>query len=481
MSQSSLKKVPGYINLYTRKSQYTTHKGKVKPDLSYYAKQKQQGKIKWIYLGRSSEKLTAAQAAQLQARIAAGLPVDLPKARRHKSGQGSTSADDYAEKDQYPADDWTFRKLWEKYIEVNGGADGWSNYKTDRAYFENHVAPFVEDLRPADITGLKLREIRNSLRKKTVISTGRLSALQTARAARDRARDLVKKSVTKAKRAQHQKRLQKALDRVAAVKDAIKKNRRTLSDTTIERAIELIRRLSYFGADHDLCPGPPKRIQVEAVDNTVTEDLSPEQIGALMKACDDDPNQDAADMIRLALATGLRRGSIFKLSWQNINFQRDQITIKTLERGGRHSKSGKQIHIPMNAVAKKILEGRAAVADLDASPYVFPGKNGALRKDESRGVRRIVRAAGLPDSFRPLHGLRHAFATNLANTGLVDLQQIGKLLAHSPKSPTMTVRYSNVRDDALKRAAGLMSDIISDATGEEKGTQDAQEGRSAKG
>jgi integrase len=114
-------------------------------------------------------------------------------------------------------------------------------------------------------------------------------------------------------------------------------------------------------------------------------------------------------------------------------------------------------------VAKKILEIRAKVADLTFSPYVFPGRDGGIRTDTGKAARRIVRAAGLPDDFRPLHGQRHAYASNLANTGRVDLYQIGQLLGHSKNSPTMTQRYSHIRDAALKQATGLMSDIVSDA------------------
>jgi integrase len=49
----------------------------------------------------------------------------------------------------------------------------------------------------------------------------------------------------------------------------------------------------------------------------------------------------------------------------------------------------------------------------------------------------------------------------LASSGEVDMYTLQKLLTH--KSPQMTQRYAHLRDWALKRAAGLAGDIISEA------------------
>ena len=45
-------------------------------------------------------------------------------------------------------------------------------------------------------------------------------------------------------------------------------------------------------------------------------------------------------------------------------------------------------------------------------------------------------AAGLPKAFRPLHGLRHTFASMLASSGKVDMYVLQKFMTH--KSPQMT-------------------------------------------
>lgn len=487
MKKRVAKKVPGYVGIYTRESlERTRIAGKCKPDLSYIARYQKDGKERRDYLGRKSEGMTPAQAANMRAKLMSGVDVKLPNPRTGKTvamkkavaNFGDDAADDFGgiDPESRPPDFWTFDRLWEAYVELSGGPDGYSNFKTDRGIFFNHIKKHVGHLRPQDITNFKIQSIRNKLSKKTAINSGSLSALKTAKRKHAEAMEAVKKTRNKAKKTRYQVQAGRAAARIREVEQRIKVSKRKLAPTTVENCLELIRRLANFGAENDFCPGPPKKIRLRQIDNEKTEDLTPDQIADLLKACDEDPNQDVADMIRLALTTGLRRGSLFKLAWKHVNFQKDVVKIKSIETTGRHSKGGKQIRIPLSPIAKKILEARAAVADLSFSPYVFPGRDGGIRHDPGKAARRIVKAAGLPDDFRPLHGQRHAFASNLANTGEVDLYQIGKLLAHSPNSPTMTQRYSHLRDEALKKAAGLMSNIVSEAR---KAPKDKEDGKKA--
>jgi integrase len=482
MGNRKWNKVPGYVGIRTRVSRQKTRiKGKVEPDLSFYARYKKDGKEVTTYLGRKSDGMTPAQAANIRAKLTSGTPVKLPKPRTGKTrpiksvaNMGDGSSDDYVDPENRPPEFWTFDRLFEQYVESQGGPGSYANYSTDLGYYKNHVRQHVGHLRPEEITAFKIQTIRNTISKKKVILWGSKQALDAAKRNQAKAIAAKKKERKKAAKIRHQLKADKAAARIIEIEKKIKANKRKLAPSTVERCIEMIRRLSNFGAENDLCPGPRKRIKMKRVDNERTEDLTPEQIAALLKACDEDSNQDVADMIRLALTTGLRRGSLQKLAWKHVNFQKNIITIKSIETRGRHSKGGKQIKLPLNSAAKQILETRAAVADLTFSPYVFPGLDGGMRHDTGKAAKRIVRAAGLPDDFRPLHGQRHAFASNLANTGQVDLYQIGKLLAHSPNSPTMTQRYSHIRDEALKKASDLMSDIVSNARAASKSPKDDQ-------
>ena len=162
-----------------------------------------------------------------------------------------------------------------------------------------------------------------------------------------------------------------------------------------------------------------------------------------------DTNIDARGIMLLALYTGMRRGELFKLRWDHIDFDRGFIRIVG-------PKGGVDQTIPLNQAARKVLESHPRT-----SVYVFPGEDGEQRVTIQKALRRIRKAAGLPPTFRPLHGLRHAFASRLASSGKVDMCTLQKLLTH--KSPVMTQRYAHLRDEALRRASELAGTLVEEA------------------
>jgi hypothetical protein len=96
---------------------------------------------------------------------------------------------------------------------------------------------------------------------------------------------------------------------------------------------------------------------------------------------------------------------------------------------------------------------------------VFPGRRaGRPRANISPLLRRVREKAGLPKNFRPLHGLRHSFASWLASSGKVSVFELQKLLTHS--SPQMTHRYAHLHDEALRRASELAGTLFSGADAE---------------
>jgi len=109
----------------------------------------------------------------------------------------------------------------------------------------------------------------------------------------------------------------------------------------------------------------------------------------------------------------------------------------------------------------------------DESPFVFPGREGRQRTRYPKGIDAIRERAGLPPDFRPLHGLRHVYASMLASSGQVDLYTLQKLLTH--KSAAMTQRYAHLRDEVLRRASDLAGDLIGQALNGNKPPRAAQQ------
>ncbi|MCU0614012.1 MAG: site-specific integrase [Desulfobacterales bacterium] len=219
--------------------------------------------------------------------------------------------------------------------------------------------------------------------------------------------------------------------------------------TQAARVLEILRRTINYGVKRGLIEPLRFKIEIPKLNNQTTEDLKQDQLQALLAGLDADQDQTAANIMRLALFTGMRRSEIFKLKWVDLDFDKGFITI-------RDPKGGRDESIPMNAMAEKILKNIQAKDD---NPYVFPGrKKGSHITEFRKSIDRIRKAAQLPKDFRPLHGLRHVYASMLASSGEVDMYTLQKLLTH--KSPQMTQRYAHLRDDALKRAADLAGKLI---------------------
>lgn len=286
------------------------------------------------------------------------------------------------------ANKWTISRLWSEYKQNKPNLKG---IVTDENRFRNYINPFFGDKEPREIIPLDIDRIRLKLLKNK-------------------------------------------------------------SPGTVKNVLELLRRIINFGAKKNLCEGINFIIEMPRVNNLRTEDLSAEELESLLAAIDKDSNIMAANMMKLALFTGMRRGELFKLKWSDIDFNRHFIFLKD-PKGEQDQK------IPINDGARKILENHPRTG----SPYVFPGRGGRQRTDIKKAVNRIKKHAGLPKDFRPLHGLRHVYASMLASSGQVDMYTLQKLLTH--KSPQMTQRYAHLRDEALKEASDVASDIIDQAIG----------------
>ncbi len=278
---------------------------------------------------------------------------------------------------------WTVDRLWQEYVHDKPATKGWS---TDRYRYEKYLKASLGNKEPHSIVQMDLHRLRINLSK-------------------------------------------------------------TLAPQTVKHLLRLLARIINFGLKKGLCPGLKFKIEMPKVNNLKTEDLAPEQLTALLEAIDREPDIQAQNFLRLALFTGMRRGELFKLQWQDVDFDRAFIHI-------RRPKGGQDAKIPLNPATKELL-GNHPRTD---SSFVFPGRAGGQRTRYPKAIDRIREEAGLPSDFRPMHGLRHTYASMLASSGQVDLYTLQKLLTH--KSAAMTQRYAHLRDEALRRASDLAGDLL---------------------
>jgi len=235
--------------------------------------------------------------------------------------------------------------------------------------------------------------------------------------------------------------------------ERIKHDMKGAAPATIGNTLELLRRLINYGVKQKLCPALPFTIKLPEKNNEGTEEyLTDEEAQRLIEVLKTWHRQDVARMVRLAWLTGMRRGEIFKLRRKNIDFEKSLIALK-------NPKSGKDAFIPMSRPVHDLLKEQIqwTAENYPDSPYVFPGRAGRQRVDCS-SVENIKKAAKLPKSFRPFHGLRHHYAVMLASSGEYTLDLIGLLLTH--KSTAITRRYAKYLPDAKKRAADRAAELL---------------------
>ena len=150
-------------------------------------------------------------------------------------------------------------------------------------------------------------------------------------------------------------------------------------------------------------------------------------------------NQHFADyltpMVLLAMHTGMRKGEIFSLEWQDVNLSRCFVLVQA-----EKAKTSEQRYIPLNAEIVEVL--RRWRAQNPGAGYVFQSADGKPYRDIKKSWYRVLELADIQD-FR-WHDLRHHFASRLAMAG-VELNTIRELLGH--KEMTMTLRYAHLSPD----------------------------------
>ena len=150
-----------------------------------------------------------------------------------------------------------------------------------------------------------------------------------------------------------------------------------------------------------------------------------------------------AEIIRLLLLTGCRKGEIVRLRWSEVCGEFLHLN---------NSKTGPRT-VVLNAQAKAVL----ARQPRNGSAYVFSSVTDVSRSrsDELSLWRKVRREAEIQDVR--LHDLRHTFASHAVMQG-VPLPVISRLLGHT--QPRMTLRYAHVGDREIAAAAERIGDAI---------------------
>lgn len=211
--------------------------------------------------------------------------------------------------------------------------------------------------------------------------------------------------------------------------------------------------------------------------------LTPEEIGRLSVALDGYPaaraakidptdakaaekmarerlwGRRAADLVRLCLLTGCRRGEALAARWDDMDLDAGEWV-----KPGSTTKQRTEHRAPLSDAAVALLAGILEAAERDddgelESPWVFPGKTPATHLSDVKNQWEAIRTAAKLPGVR-LHDLRHTFASVLVSAG-ASLPLIGALLGHNNAQTTM--RYAHLYSDPLRQAANTVGAVVTGA------------------
>jgi integrase len=202
-----------------------------------------------------------------------------------------------------------------------------------------------------------------------------------------------------------------------------------LSAASINRPLALLRHLLRLAHEEwEVLPAVPK-VRLEKEPQGRIRWLEPAEEHRLLEACRASALPYLADLVTLALETGMRRSEVEGLTWDRVDLSRGVLRLEI-------TKSGKRREVPMRARVDAIL----ARMPEPRTGRVWPA--GSTRA----AFEAAVEAARLDAPFR-FHDCRHHFASWFVMRGgsLLALKEIGGW-----RSLKMVERYAHLSPDHLR-------------------------------
>ena len=195
---------------------------------------------------------------------------------------------------------------------------------------------------------------------------------------------------------------------------------------------------------------PTSRFRPPKLPSRLPKALSQEQVVRLLKAAGPEPDDEAADRIRLRdraivelmYSTGARVSEVVSLDL-------DEVTDDGLIRV--RGKGSKERIVPVGSFAAKSLDAylvrtRPELARLRGDRALFLNKQGGRLSRQS--IWDIIQRAGVAAGFEVSpHTLRHSFATHLIEGG-ADVRVVQELLGHASVATTQI--YTLITVDTLR-------------------------------
>jgi len=292
-----------------------------------------------------------------------------------------------------------------------------SSHQTYKGYINNHIKPYVGSIPLSKLTSLDLQKLY-----KMLLTEGRIDRIES------------------------------------------KNQPKGLSAKTVRNINQIISSALNLAKEQKLlASNPAEACALPRVEHREMKTLPVEQLTSFLREAKE---TGVYEMYYIELATGLRRGELLGLKWQDIDMVNGTIRVQRqvaridgeiVEAPLKTKNSYRTVSIGADAI-EVLKEQKKKVGD---SEYVFPSPNGGPISPDSvlNMLHRVLERAGLP-KIR-FHDLRHTFATLALQNG-VDIKTVSGMLGHFSAGFTLDT-YAHVTTSAQREAANTMGNVLSGA------------------
>lgn len=290
-----------------------------------------------------------------------------------------------------------------------------SSHQTYRGYIDNHIKPNIGKIQLEKLTSLELQKFYKRLLEK-----GRVNRIES------------------------------------------RKQSKGLSAKTVRNIHQIISSAMQLAREQNLIIGnPAEGCALPRLEHREMKTLPVEQLQSFLREAKD---SGVFELYYLELATGLRRGELLGLKWEDIDLERGDLRVKRqiaringeVVEAPLKTKNAYRT-LPLAADTIDVLEAQRKKAG--DSPWVFPGPTGGPISPDSvlHMLHRVLKRAGLPRVR--FHDLRHTFATLALQNG-VDVKTVSGMLGHFSAGFTLDT-YAHVTTASQRQAAKTMGGILS--------------------
>ena len=252
-----------------------------------------------------------------------------------------------------------------------------------------------------------------------------------------------------------------------------------LSQNTIHTIYARLKKVyNYFYNNGELLNDPFKGVIMPKKGEPKVTHLKNEQMNDVLSAVylDYEPQDPMYVGILLAFYAGLRRGEICGLRWNDIDFNKKIISVRSaigVSEGAETSAYTKNPKnkssnrsFPMLPHLEQALKQRKEIINPKDSWFVVGEGEKFMRPQQyNRLFSEFVKRNNLVDAYGKKivpHGLRHNFATVGIKAGM-DIASLSLMMGHASRAMTLDT-YGDATADALNLASAKLSETFNDST-----------------